>query len=255
MTKANASTPKPTKKASKIVGSIICLIIVATAMLCLGSVLITKYALHQPPSLFGYRIVKILTDSMSPQIQAGEYIWVRHINGQDVREGDIVVHVPEYGSFKGVTMTHKCIRAPYYDEEYNRTCIQTQGVHEGATVDPPVPIENVQSLYICTIPLRGFFNFITSLWGIVILVAIPCLVAILLQIVSLARKVNAETPQEPADLPANDSQKVAQAAIDEFVEKQRILQFIAARRAAQPPHPQDVDDTPAASDKNDVAPA
>jgi len=167
---------------------------------CIASVITTKYIYHQPAALFGYRIVKILTDSMSPDIPENSYILVKNIQGADVKEGDVVVHIPAYGDYAGLPMTHKCIRGPELETEgvaAGQTCILTQGTKAGAPVDPPVPIANVQSVYIKSIAKAGgFFDFLTSIWGIVVLIAVPSLIVIVMQVIRMVRAVFAKPDEE-----------------------------------------------------------
>ncbi len=226
---------KPKKKVGKIIGSVITGIVVSLVLLCLASVIFTKYALKQPASVFGYRLVKIVTDSMSPTIESGQYILVKRAVGTEVKEGDIVVHVPEYGDFAGYTMTHRCVKAAYYDEELDRTCILTRGDKAGAPVDKPVPIENVQSVYLSTMHLAGFFDFVTSLWGIIILVAIPSLAGIVLQIVSMVRSLNKPKEEDVAKAVEEERKKqLAEEAIKEFEEQQKVLEFLRQRKGDAP---------------------
>ncbi|MBO4534432.1 MAG: signal peptidase I [Clostridia bacterium] len=226
----------------KIIGSVVTGLVVALVLLCLGSVVFTKYALKQPASVFGYRLVKIVTDSMSPTIEVGQYILVKRAVGTEVKEGDIVVHVPEYGDFAGYTMTHRCVKEAYYDEELGRTCIQTKGDKAGATVDKPVPIENVQSVYIRTMHLSKFFDFVTSIWGIIILVAIPSLVGIILQIVAMVRSLNKPKEEPEGESEEERKQRLAEDAIKEFQEQQKVLEFIRSRKGEEAPKPMSVQD-------------
>lgn len=212
----DTSVKKPRPVLKKI--STVILILVFTGIVaCVASVVTSKYIYHQPAALFGIRIVKILTDSMSPEIPANTYVLVKNVKGSDVKEGDIVVHVPAYGDAAGLTMTHKCIKGPYWDEGYGQTCILTQGTKEGAPVDPPVPIANVQSVYICKAgKAGGFLDFVSSIWGITVLVALPCLAAVIWQIVTMVRAV--------VDKP--DEEKVR--AEVEAIERERNAQLLGA---------------------------
>lgn len=226
------------KKIVKIIGTVITLTIVALILLCLGSFIFTKYVLHQPGSVFGLRLVKIVTDSMSPTIETGDYILVKRVVGTEVKEGDIVVHVPAYGDYAGYTMTHRCVKAAYYDETKQRTCILTKGDKAGAPVDEPVPVENVQSVYIRTVKAGGFLDFVTSLWGILILVAVPSLVGIILQIVNMVRSFNKpkeEEQEEPVLSEEERNKKLAEAAAKELAEQQKVLDFIRARKGDDAP--------------------
>jgi signal peptidase len=197
-------TVKKTKKAKPVlkkISTVFFILLFTFIIVCIGSIITTKAIYHKPAALFGFRIVKILTDSMSPEIAENSYILVKNIEGADVKEGDIVVHTPAYGDYAGTTMTHKCIRGPEVETEgiaAGKTCILTQGTKEGAPVDAPVPIANVQSVFVCKIARAGsFFDFLTSIWGVMVMVALPSLVVIVLQVIRMVRAVLAK-PDEDA---------------------------------------------------------
>ena len=201
MKQQSDSTSKEPTRAKKILRKVstVFFILLFTAILaCVVSIITTKYIYHKPAALFGYRIVKILTDSMTPQLPTNSYILVKNIDGADVKEGDIVVHIPAYGTYEGYTMTHMCVKGPYFDETYQKTCILTQGTKAGAPVDPPVPIANVQSVFVSSIARAGgFFDFLTSIWGIMVMVAVPSLIVIVLQVIRMVKAV-VDKPDEEA---------------------------------------------------------
>ena len=202
MKRPASDTPKTNKSKSiwRRISNVFFILLFTAIAACIFSVITTKYIYHQPAALFGYRIVKILTDSMSPEIPEGSYILVKNVNGADVREGDIVVHIPAYGPYAGLPMTHKCVRGPETETEgvaAGQTCILTQGTKEGAPVDEPVPIANVQSVYVCSIARAGgFFDVLTSIWGVIVLIALPSLVVIVLQVIRMVRAVLAKPDEE-----------------------------------------------------------
>ena len=196
-TEQEAPKATPKKSVVKRISTVFFILLFTGILACIISVVTTKYIYNRPAALFGYRIVKILTDSMTPELPTNSYILVKNINGSEVKEGDIVVHIPAYGDFAGLSMTHKCIKGPYYDETLGKTCILTQGTKEGAPVDAPVPISNVQSVYLRSVgKAGGFFDFLTSIWGITVMVALPSLVVIVLQVVRMVRAVVAKPDEE-----------------------------------------------------------
>lgn len=243
------------------IATVISILLATFIVVCLGSIITTKYIYHQPASLFGVRIVKILTDSMDPYIKPNSYIIVKRADGMAVQPGDYVVFLPATGEFagKGITITHECIEAAHYDERQQRWFITTQGKKVGAPVDDPVPVENVQSVYIGTIGSSGFLNFVTSRWGIVVLVALPCLAGVILQIVSMVKAVKdapdeAKVQEAAAQLEEERKAELQRAAIEEFVAQQSVLAFLASQRAQQEAPPAD-NSAPVESAPSDAAPA
>ena len=220
--------------------TVLSILLATFVVVCIASVITTKYIYHQPASLFGVRIIKILTDSMDPYIKPNSYIIVKRIDGYDVKKGDYVVYLPADGQFAntGITITHECIEEAHYEEGLQRWCITTQGKKEGAPVDSPVPVENVQSKYIATIGRSGFLNFVTSKWGIVVLIALPCMAGVILQIVSMVKAVKDRPDEEKvkaaaAQLEEDRKERLQKAAIEEYMAQQSVMAFLAAQRAAK----------------------
>jgi len=224
--RTNQNAPK--RSIGKKISTAILIVVFTFLLVCAASVITTKFIYHKPAALFGYRIVKIVTDSMSPEIPAGSYILVKNIDGADVQEGDVVVHIPAYGAFAGMPMTHKCVKGPYYDVNYQQTCILTQGTKEGAPIDAPVPIANVQSVYLHTIAHAGsFFDFLTSRWGVITLVALPCLIVVVLQISRMIRAVVAKPDEDKVKEEAERIEKERAEA-----QKQAVLQSMIGQDSA-----------------------
>lgn len=250
---------KPKSKKVTVLTTVVSILLFAIVLVCVGSLLYTKYILKQPASLFGLRIVKIITDSMSPTINEGEYILVTAQPGMDAEVGDILLHIPEEGACKGLPMTHQCVKAPYYDEERAGWYILTQGVKHGAPVDPPVPVENVQAVYIATLSgMGGFLDFVTSVWGLIILIAIPCVIGILIQVFNIARAIKkapdaAAVAAESERIKATRNQQLADEAIAEFQERQKILAYIAARKSSSSTHSATAESTNAQTDSDTVS--
>ena len=224
MKNPSTDTPKNNKarRVAKRISTVFFILLFTGIVACIVSVVTTKHIYHQPASLFGYRIVKILTDSMAPEIPANSYVLVKNIEGGKVKEGDIVVHIPAYGEYAGLPMTHKCIRGPQMETEgeaAGQTCILTQGTKEGAPVDPPVPIANVQSVYIASVAKAGgFFDFLTSVWGIIVLIAVPSLIVIVLQVIRMVRAVFAKPDEEAVKAEAERIEKErTSAALNEMM--------------------------------------
>lgn len=241
MTSVNRTqSPSKAKKILRKVSTVFFILLFTAILACVVSIITTKYIYHKPAALFGYRIVKILTDSMTPQLPTNSYILVKNIDGADVKEGDIVVHIPAYGTYEGYTMTHMCVKGPYFDETYQKTCILTQGTKAGAPVDPPVPIANVQSVYVSSIARAGgFFDFLTSIWGIMVMVAFPSLIVIVLQVIRMVKAVvdkpdeetvHAEAERIAEERRAADSSQ-ANAADTDVGTMGDVLAFIAREKA------------------------
>ncbi|MDD4316517.1 MAG: signal peptidase I [Clostridia bacterium] len=186
------------------------------------------------PSLFGYRFYYIITDSMSPKLEVNDVILSETLSGADevrqrLKTGDVVTFVAEYGIQKGMLITHEVVRTAYFDDGYGKEMIQTRGVKEGATDDPPVPLENVQAVMVTEIPIIGsLYRFIMSGVGLVLLIVLPLSAIILIMALKLIRQVkHSKTPPSP---PGQDPADIARKAVEEYIAKKAIEDYTKKKK-------------------------
>ncbi|MGN0595693.1 MAG: signal peptidase I, partial [Hominimerdicola sp.] len=60
-------------------------------------------------NLFGKSILKVISDSMTPTIYAGDYILVEKIPCDELKEGDIITFYSEDESIYGMPNTHRIV--------------------------------------------------------------------------------------------------------------------------------------------------
>lgn len=179
------------------------------------------------PSLFGYRFYYIITDSMSPELDVNDVILSETLEPDEVKSrlkaGDVVTFVAEYGIQKGMTITHKVVRTAYFDEQYGREMIQTRGVKQGATDDPPVPVENVQAVMVSEIAFIGsLYRFIMSGVGLVMLIVIPMSAVIAAMVVKLIKQIKkAKTTVNRT----NDPAEIAKKAVEEYIARKAVEDY------------------------------
>ena len=91
---------------------------------------LTTRIMGNTPSLFGYYMFRVSSDSMEPTLMVGDVILVRSADAQDIRNGDIVTYKSQSGSMYGREVTHRVVTEP---EIKNGTYYyQTQGDAAGA---------------------------------------------------------------------------------------------------------------------------
>ncbi|MDR3186180.1 MAG: S26 family signal peptidase [Christensenellaceae bacterium] len=242
--KADTKDQSAGKKAYVKITTILLAIALITVVVAFSAVLMqTSKGLQ--PSLFGYRVYFILTDSMSPQLEINDCILSKVINSPTqaidaIDEGDIVSFTASTGTLKGETITHKCISAPYLDESDGKWYIQTQGTKVGAPKDDPVPLENVQAVFTRKLPVIGsiYYAMRTGL-GIAVLIIIPLLLMLILSVWRLIDIIrgktmpnNGLTPEEMEDVLQAEKQRkdeIAKRAVAEYVETERLKAQIAQR--------------------------
>lgn len=184
--------------------------------------LVVQIAGGHKPSVFGYRFYYIITDSMTPELQVNDVILSETINNNAeartrIKKGDVVTFVAEYGVQKGLTITHKVVKAPYVDESGNEV-VETQGTKEGATIDPPVPLENVQSVMVRKVACIGnAYRFVMSGIGLLLIIIVPLGIMLIVLICRLF--VSLKTFSKSNDKLSND--EIGKKAVEEFIERKR----------------------------------
>lgn len=216
----------------KKVSTIILMLIMLLAIIaCLS--LFVQVIKGNKPNLFGYRFYYIITDSMMPELEVNDVILSKVINNIDeaknIKEGDVVTFVAAEGVQQGLTITHKVISEPHFDETRNKYIILTSGIKPGATVDPPVPLENVKAIMVKKVAIIGnIYSFVTSYYGIIILVVAPMSLIIGLLVVRLVKTIK-NKPEQQKELTKED---IARKAVEEYKEKEK-LEAEIARKAVE----------------------
>lgn len=135
-------------------------------IICLSLFVLTLRFLGESPSVFGYSFYYVLTESMEPEIMAGDMILGKSVASEDLKVGDIVTYQGLEGSVRDKIITHKIV-------EIDDDIIVTQGVANDVA-DPPIKASQILSRYVVTIPFAGdIFSVINSKFGFIFLIVIP----------------------------------------------------------------------------------
>ena len=144
-------------------------------IVCLSLFVLTLRFLGESPSVFGYSFYYVLTESMEPEIKAGEMILGKYTAPEDLQVGDVITYKGETGNLYGKIITHKIV-------EIEDEIITTKGIANDIA-DPPINSSQVLSKYVVTIPLAGkIFSVINSKFGFVILIVTPLMLLIVNEI-------------------------------------------------------------------------
>lgn len=185
------------------------------------------------PSIFGYRFYYILTDSMTPELEVNDVILSKVLNTpgdkvNNIKKGDVVTFIAEYGAQKGLTITHKVIEPAHYDEEISRIVITTQGVKPGAMPDPPVPIENVTAVMVKEVKILGaLYRFFITPSGLILLFILPITVAVGIMVARLIATIKGKTIT-PSKAPRTREEIARQAVLD-YIRKKELEEKIAKK--------------------------
>lgn len=136
------------------------------AVICMSLFVLTLRFLGESPDIFGYSFYYVLTESMEPEIMAGDMILGKSVDVNDLQVGDVVTYNGESGSLRGKVITHKVI-------EIKGDVVTTQGVANDVP-DPPIRSSQILSRYVATIPFAGkIFSLINSKLGFLLLIVVP----------------------------------------------------------------------------------
>lgn len=123
------------------------------------------------PSLFGYHIFRVQTDSMVPTLQVGDVILVKSVPAEEIAVGDIITYKVVSGELAGNTITHRVVEEPeirngvYY--------FTTQGDREGALVDEEFPYDRVEGKFLRKLPVFDkVYTFFLSPAGLITFIGI-----------------------------------------------------------------------------------
>lgn len=154
-------------------------------IICVSLFVLTLRFLGETPSIFGYSFYYVLTESMEPEIEAGELILGQSVDPEELQVGDVVTYTGESGEMAGKIITHKIV-------EIREDAIITQGV-ANTVADPPIRQDQILSRYVATVPVAGtVFSVINSKFGFVFLIIIPLMILIVNELTIIAKAVKGD---------------------------------------------------------------
>ncbi|MBR0414821.1 MAG: signal peptidase I [Clostridia bacterium] len=158
---------KAFKKVLSILSTV--LLIAATAVVVFVFVLRLSGA---KPKIFGYYVFNVASDSMTPMLEINDVILVKECDPQTIHKGDVISYHAVTGDMAGKDITHKVIKEP--EEDSGGTLrITTQGIKDGALVDPVISGEQVIGKYVRTLKILSFvFTLFKKWYGLVIFLGI-----------------------------------------------------------------------------------
>lgn len=157
-------------------------------IICLSLFVLVLRFLGESPSVFGYCFYYVLTESMEPEIHAGDMILGKRVDTDELSVGDVVTYLGDTGSMKDKIITHKIV-------EIEDDIFTTKGVANDIP-DPPIYGSQILSKYVLTIPVAGkLFSVINSKVGFVFLIATP-LVLLIVNEISIIVKAFKEDKEE-----------------------------------------------------------
>lgn len=218
------------KKAYQYVTTAILSVVMIAVIAALAMVFI-QVARGQKPNLFGYRVYYVMTDSMTPSIKVGDVLIERVFDPEKdaalLTEDTVISYVGAYGDYKGMSITHRIIEGVHYDKAHGKYVVTTQGTKEGATIDPPVPVENIEAVMVRKSSLiTGLYSVFKSTAGLICITVIPCAFMIAGLLFKLFIQLKTKKPKETVSPEAAQKAEAERQAVIEAMKKKFVEEFV-----------------------------
>ena len=121
------------------------------------------------PSVFGYYIFRVSSDSMEPTLMVGDVILVQKADAEDIQKDDIITYKSKEGSMYGRDVTHRVVTEPLIKS--GTYCYQTQGDATGAPLDKMITYDQVEGKFVRKLSVIGkVYGFLSTPVGICVFI-------------------------------------------------------------------------------------
>lgn len=153
---------KKIKKSLLIFNTIIYTLLLAISLIVIISIAIAKTKGEQP-HIFGFTFHIVITDSMTPEINIGDFIIAEKADKDSIQIGDNIIFISPDPALKGITIVHKVIEKT---NENGQIQFTTKGIKEGAPTDT-YPVKTIIGKYKAKSVFIGtIYNFISKMENI-----------------------------------------------------------------------------------------
>ncbi len=199
----------------------IVLCVIMLPILLVNVVLIFKSAFkpNDIPSIFGYKPLIVLTDSMYPDIKSGDLIFSKIVDPETLKVGDVITFREQGGGI----VTHKILSI--LTDEDDVTYFQTYGINNYARNEDGTPRLNEQGEKIITPDTeRVYFNqvegkyssriagmgsfiyWMQSIWGLIVCIGLPLIAFVVYEFVR--RNAEMKAQRATADNATNELEEL-----------------------------------------------
>ena len=215
------------KKALNIIKTTLVWLIVALAVFMMIFTVISVTTFNRNDrDLFGFKAYIVNTDSMAKtDFKAGDLIFVKEVDPNTLKEGDIITYLSQNTESFGETITHK-IRKLTTDAEGNPGFI-TYGTTTGVDDDTIVTFPYILGKYETHLPKVGtFFNFLKTTPGYFVCIFVPFMLLIIYQGVNFFRLFRRYKKEQMDEMKAERDKIEA-----EKIENAKMLEELRALKA------------------------
>ena len=160
------------KKATRILKTTVSAIwwLILVGAIVLVFTLIAAHMRGEVPRVFGYSLINIISGSMEPDIQPGDYILIKNVDPAEVEKGDIICFYSTDPTIYGYPNTHKVVEEPYVqDGEYYYV---TKGTANPLPDTQPAEGGRLIGRYVTNLKaLTSFLSFITN--NMLVVIVLP----------------------------------------------------------------------------------
>lgn len=157
---------------------------------------IIQAAQNRSPDVFGYRMLRVMTDSMEPVFGSGDCIIVKEADLDEIHVGDIITFSSADPALQGGFNTHRVVDIAQ-DRTSGESVFFTKGDNNSWADDYTTCYEDIVGKYIYKLPfgkkLSSFLEKLSDRNYYFVIVIIPVLLCFLSCIIQLARDVKGKS--------------------------------------------------------------
>ncbi len=186
------------KKVLKWIGNIIIGLLVIAVITSAYNIIRSKKNPNKVPSIFGVRLMSVLSGSMRPALQPGDMIISREVDSEDIQVGEIVT----FKVNNSTIVTHRVVEVV---EKNNKNFFRTKGDANNVEDNNLVSSQDLLGVFLFNIPKGGYIaNFIRTPKGFGIVILLPISLLLLGEIKSILSEINDKKDDEEDSLESNE---------------------------------------------------
>lgn len=175
MPQSNKEKSTVSHKVLTAIGVILCIILIPILIINVTLIVKSYTNTEEVPTFGGYAPLIVLTGSMEPDIMSGDLIFVKQIDGKDVKERDVIAFFDPDGNGTSI-LTH---RVEEIYEENGTLYFRTKGDANNTQDRLPVSADKLVGIYVTRIGGAGnIAMFMQTTTGLIICVVVPLVLII-----------------------------------------------------------------------------
>lgn len=181
------------RKVIDIISYSLLIAIIVACISVLTSVILTRN--ERIRSVFGFAFVELVSGSMSPTYDEGDYLLVKTISSEEVNHNDVIVFVSSDPIIEGHLNTHRIIKIDT-NEDGSRVFTTKGDANPDADRYPVYESDIVAKVVADVSWLSKFFSMIKGGWGYFIIIMVPILAVLVISIKQFVFAVKKNSQEE-----------------------------------------------------------